>query len=355
MSNTFTRIIFVSFFILSASHSSGQQKLFDWLKVDADSVYVEFYRDEFIPRIFASRKYVAYRLIDKGENLNLNYTPANNIVYGIGFNYKWLGLNIGFNFPFAKKNQDEYGETYNLDLQSHMYLEKITLDFFTHYYKGQYLFNTREVLNGQYQERFYIRNDISSYSFGLDLHYNFNSTRYTLSGPYLQNTRQKKSNGTFMAGAGLYIVGANADSSFIPSKFADRNFFDGLDFDRWRFFSLHINGGYAYTFVIFQRIFFMTGLSVGLGVGNSSLFPVEGNKQSEFGFNASVLGRVALGYHYKRLYVGASWAGINFFVRTPSDNTRIEWYTGNFRANIAYRFKTKREYYLLPWEWKGKK
>jgi hypothetical protein len=355
MSNTFLRILYVGFLFLYVYQAKGQNQLLDWLNVDVDTNYVEDYKEEFIPRIFASRKYIAYRLFDKDEDFSLNYTPANNIVYGVGFNYKWLGLNIGLSFPFAEKDPEAYGEIKSLDLQSHIYLEKFTVDFFTHYYKGQFLSNTHQVLEGYPEDLYYFRNDIKAYSFGLDVHYNFNQTRYTLSGPYLQNTRQKRSNGTFLAGAGFYVVGANADSSFIPSQLPEKNFFGGVDFDKWKYYVIHINGGYAYTFVILKRFFFMTGLSLGLGTGSTYLYTITDGRRSSFGLKFNLIGRAALGYHYKRLYIGASWVNVNFFVKTPVENTRIDWLTGNLRANISYRFKLNRDYEILPWKWGEKK
>ena len=117
-----------------------------WFSIRPDSNYVQNNQRDLILRIYASQKYSTQTIHDLGEKTSLDYRPSNGYVLGFGFNYKFLGVNIGTILPFAQPDRDRYGKTKYLDLQSHLYLRIFTVDFYTGYYKGLYLSNSSEIL-----------------------------------------------------------------------------------------------------------------------------------------------------------------------------------------------------------------
>ena len=345
----FLVIILIGFNI---SFSKGQSKLNNWLRLKPDSSFVQNNQQDLILRIYASKKYSEQTILDRGEQTSLAYRPSNGYLLGFGFNYKFLGINIGTVFPFARHDIIAYGQTKRLDFQSHLYLRMVTVDFYTGYYKGLYLANSLSVLNnfksGGY---FYTRGDVETYSGGFGVYANLNSSKYSVRAPFLQNELQKRSAGQPILGFELYWVSSNADSSFIPSTLKTQNFFNGIDFDRWRFYSMNLNAGYAYTLVIQKRFFMMAGFTGSIGIGEYLLTPLEGKKMNRIYPNFSMNQRLGAGYHFNRLFVGMSLTNFKYITPTPVKQTRIIWNTGNLRFNIAYRLTLKREVEIRPWKW----
>jgi hypothetical protein len=333
----------------------GQSKFKRWLIQKPDTNYVESYYKDLILRVYGSQKYSAQRIIDQGEKTVLSYRPSNGYALGLGFNYKFLGINIGTVFPFAKPDIGRYGDTRYLDLQSHLYLRRFTIDFYTGYYKGQYLANTKEILKSVATgNEFYIRDDIRTYSGGFGIYTNLNPTKFSARGPFLQNEWQKHSAGQPMVGIELYWVGSAADSSFIPSTLKNGNFFDGIDFNRWQFYTMNLTSGYAYTFVIHNHYFIMFGINGSIGFGEHFISPVEGKRLVRFQPNYTLNEKFGVGYHLDRLFVGMSLANFQYFTPTPVPKTIINWNTGNLRFNVAYRFKIKHDWEIRPWKWFSK-
>jgi len=338
------------------SKSQGQGNLEKWLTLKPDSSFVQNNQHDLILRVYASQKYSSQTITDHGEKMSLDYRPSNGYVVGLGFNYKFLGVNIGTIFPFAQPDNNRYGKTKYLDFQSHLYLRFLTVDFYTGYYKGMYLANSASVLNTPPQMNdLYTRGDISIYSGGFGVYANLNPTKYSVRAPFLQNEWQKKSAGQPMLGFELYWVSSTADSSFVPSLLKNKNFFDGINFDKWRFYSVNLTGGYAYTLVIFKRFFVMASLNGSLGIGEYQLSPVSGSRMISIYPNISLNQKFGMGYHFERIFVGMSFANFQYFTPTPIEMTYIRWQTGNLRFNIAYRIDLKKDIEIRPWKWFGSK
>jgi hypothetical protein len=340
------------YFILTCQ---GEGKFKKWLSSKPDSAYVQNYQHDLVLRVYASQKYSVQTIFDRGEKTNLAYRPSNGYVVGLGFNYKFLGINIGTIFPFARPDINRYGKTKYLDLQSHIYLRAITIDFYTGNYKGFYLSNSVSVLGTlPVATDLYTRGDITTYSGGLCVYANLNPTKYSFKAPYKQNEWQKRSAGQPTLGFELYMVGSEADSSFIPSNTADRNLFEGIDFNKWRFYTFNLSCGYAYTFVMRKRFFVMAGINGSIGVGLFELTPVYSAKMNQIFPNFSLNQRLGIGYQFDKLFVGMSFANFQYYTPTPVNQTYIRWETGNLRFNIARRIDLKRDIEIRPWKWFGR-
>ena len=158
-----------------------------------------------------------------------------------------------------------------------------------------------------------------------------------------------------MVGFETYWVSSLADSSFVPSHLANQNFFDDINFNKWRFYSFNLTGGYAYTLVICKKFFVMAALNGSLGIGEYQLTQIGGAKMDRIYPNFSLNQKFGVGYHFNRLYIGMSLANFQYFSPTPIKQTTIRWQTGNLRFNIAYRISLKGDVEIRPWKWFGNK
>jgi len=79
--------------------------------------------------------------VDDFTNESIDYKPNDKFNIGIGFNYKWLGLDLAFNLLNINDDDDQFGKTDRLDIQSNIYLRKFAFDFNLQLYEGYYVSN----------------------------------------------------------------------------------------------------------------------------------------------------------------------------------------------------------------------
>lgn len=342
-------ILLIVLFSVFSKGVDGQNSFFQKLNAPPDTNFIATYHNDFVVRLYTSRKYMGQQFIDRSLDKKLDYQPSNNYLLGFGVNYKLLGINAGFSFPFLRRDPEKYGSTSFFDFQTHLYLRKVTFDVFSHVFWGQYLTNSHKILSIPPEDGYYYaRPDIRAYAINAEINYNFNYSRFSFRAPFLQDEWQKKSAGSFFAGGGIYWDGSDADSSFVPSKIAVPDFYGGMDFKRWERLALGATGGYAYTFVIDKRFFIMFSGIGGVGMGQSTLTDMEDRTRRSYSPYFKMTERFGLGYQYGRMYIGATCVNMDMFFNSPVAKTSIHYRSGNIRANIAYRFSLKRPIKILP-------
>jgi hypothetical protein len=339
------RVIGCCLLVVSSVLAFGQLSV-DVGALNYDTNFIESYSDNLVLRMFTSTKYTEAGLNDSKIQKNLIYHPNDRTNLGVGFNYRWLGLNFGFSFGFINNDDDIYGETKSLDLQTQFYLRKFIIDVYLQSYSGFYLENTKDVMTDWPEDgSYYIREDISSYIAGLNIQYIFNHRKFSYRAAYLQNERQIKSAGTWTLGGAAYFSGSYGDSSFIPENIKYPEIFDGKRFNASTGLNLGFNGGYGHNFVIKSRFFLTLSLVAGFALGASSVHLVDEleNRDSGITVDFTATSRVALGYNIRPFYIG--FAFVNLFIRSNSPLEKM-WHiydSGKIRFNIAYRFKTRKE------------
>jgi len=328
---------------------AGAQGLLKKLAAKNDTNYVESYLNQLTSRLYASMKTADITLRDDRLGKDITFHPNVPLILGFGANYGILGINLGFNFPFINNDDDKYGKTDYLDLQTHIYLRPITLDIYLQYYKGYHLTNPEDwFVDWPTYENYPKRPDIRSYSVGLNGQYIFNYKKFSYRASFVQNEWQKKSAGSFIAGGNIFFVDTKGDTSFIPAG-ADSTFFDGLHFSQYRLINGSVTAGYAQTFVVKQHFFLTLSLVGGLGAGGSWVYTSQEDEIDRSGFTVAgnLTGRVALGYNSRKVYVGVSYLGIFIRNQSPVPRTWLGYDTGMFRFNIVYRFRLKKELRIL--------
>jgi Domain of unknown function (DUF4421) len=330
--------------LVASSMAVGQQAILIRHAHPDTSYIVDYYKRHLILRAYESTKFNNFKFTDNEDKLI--YRPNDHYNLGIGVNYRFICVNIGFYVPLLSKNGDKYGKTKAVDLQTHFYFDKFIVDFYAQFYTGYYLANTNVALEG-YPQPYEVRPDMRTRDISLAVQYVFNDKHFSYNAPYFQNERQKKSAGSFLLGGGLYHTDAHADSSMAPAMIKYSDFFGNIPFSKINNFSIAINAGYGYTLVLRKYFFITEMLSAGPGVNFSYLYnPVSQRTTDKFGAEFNVTERFAAGYNNDHYFLG-----VNYIRLITEDNSAIPqcWQqtnTGNFRIVVAKRFRLKKA--LIP-------
>lgn len=306
-----------------------------------DTTYIADYHNELIVRAFGSRKYTTYTLHDKEYNERLAYRPNSPFNVGVGFNYKMIGINLGFNLPIINDNM-LYGKTKFLDLQSHVYGRKLIVDLYLQRYKGFYLPNNDILLNNN-NEMIYKRPDLLTLNAGIEFQYLLNWSKFTFRGAFLQNEVQLKSAGSPIFGIYVGNITIHADSSVIPLNARYNNFFNNYQFYHSNVRSATLSVGYGYTFVLPYHFFVTLAASGGFGINNTVLKSVTAGTSSTFGNNTSGTLRIGVGYNSRRYFAGIHYVGTESNNTSPIADARQVFGAGNFRISMAHRFTLKKK------------
>jgi hypothetical protein len=322
----------------------AQGRFLKWLKTENDTNYIDEHTEDITARLYGSRKFTRYDITDRKQNTHILYRPNTPFNIGFGANYRFIGLNIGFNLPMINQKNDKYGKTKYIDLQSHVYLRKIVVDFYGQYYKGYYIANPAGVFSKEYaaQNPYPQRPDLRNIDFGLNVQYIFNDKRFSYRAPNLQNEYQKKSAGSLIVGGEMFLGRIKGDSSLIPSNMADTLFLHDQHYYKTGISSLAANIGYAYTFVLKQHFFLSLSLTGGLGGNVTSLFMENGDITRRVGLTFSSTIRASLGYNSSRYFAGVHYVGMNTRSGMSIPHTYQTFGTGNLRVSVVRRFALKK-------------
>lgn len=323
---------------LVVSDVFAQQRWKKLLQTENDSAYIEDHTEDLTVRLYGSRKYTYYDIVDKRLKEEVLYRPNTSNNVGFGFNYKFLGINLGFKLPFINNDDDKYGKTKYLDLQSHIYLRKLVVDFYGQYYKGYFLANRR--FNSQ---AINLRPDMYNVDVGLNVQYVFNDKKFSYRAAYLQNEYQKKSAGSLIVGGEVFGWKMKGDSALIPSDLGVEGFFDNELFNKTTSISMAANIGYAYTLVIKKYFFITASLTGSLGANLTTLNYLDGHKKRrELGWQLNNTVRLSAGYNSSRYFVGVHYVDLVTRSESPVNRTYQTFGTGNLRFSVVKRFALKK-------------
>ncbi len=320
------------------------QKILQLVQVENDSSYIEDHTEDLTLRLFGSRKYTYYDMIDRGLKEEVLYRPNSASNVGFGLNYKFIGVNFAFNFPFINNDNERYGKTKFLDLQAHLYLRKLVVDFYGQYYKGYYeAVQTRSISNAFPRRAVSLRPDILNTDLGLHVQYIFNGKRFSYRAAFMQNEYQKKSAGSFLLGGEVFTWQLRGDSALVPHDYHTPGFFGDLPFKGTGTVSLAVNGGYAYTLVLAKYFFVTASVSAGAGLNHTRLRYSDGRPSTVgwgWAFNNTI--RLAAGYNSSYYYIGLHYTDMITRSDAPVPRAHQVFGTGNLRFSVARRLALKK-------------
>lgn len=347
----FIYLLFVTVVVFIGSFNSvySQEKESKWFvdnpkpqKIDWDTNYYVSYYEEITLRWYSSVKYTGFRILNKDEKQNLLYLSNKNYITGAGVTYSWFTLNIGINYyPLINNDDDVYGFTDYLDLQTHIYLRKFIFDIYAQVYEGNYLANSANVLSDwPEKDTFQLRPDITTWTIGFNAQYIFNWKKFSFKAAYNQNEWQKKSAGSWVVGANAFFYINEGDSSLIPQNLKNTDLFNGLDYKKQSVSNFGLSAGYYYTLVLSKHFFISAGLAIGPSLGYTWLDNqnIDKTSFSNVALNLNAMTRVSLGYNSEQFFAGFSFLQQTFLNRIPSDFIWNNFHTGNARIYFVYRF-----------------
>lgn len=351
-----SKAILVFLCLIIASSTMAQD--YKWFRdepkpitIDWDTNYYVKYTEQLVTRLYTSVKYTAFRVANPDTRNFLIYETNRNTILGFGATYGGFTLNIGLNFPFINGNdQDKYGDTRYLDLQTHVYLEKMSIDIFVQLFDGFFLSNSEEVLSDwPDKDTFQVRPDMRALIFGLNWQYLFNYRKFSFKAAYQQDAWQKKSAGTWVAGANAYYNFYNADSSIVPANLNPPDMLNGATYNRQDILNIGVSGGYYYNLVITKHVFLSAGIAGGPSLGYTWYNMDNKNERQKsgikLGFNWYF--RASLGYNSRRFFIGTSILNQMLFNELPTDDIWTALTSGNYRIYVAYRFGLKKPIKLV--------
>ena len=251
-------------------------------------------------------------------------------------------MDLAFNFPFVNNDDDQFGETTRLDIQSNIYLRKFAFNFNLQLYEGYYVNNptiylpnwTSDLPNPQ-------RPDLKTSTIGANAFYIFKNDKFSYRSTFIFNERQKKSAGSWLAGPYFSYFTVDADSSIVPTELLT-TFNPDIDFRATKFVQFGVAGGYAHTFVIGKKFFFSLTLAIGLGPEfRSSKDPENNQKRREALVSGKVTARTALGYNSDKTFFGITTVA-DSSGGGEEDNAWLEHSVNNLRIFFGKRFDISR-------------
>ncbi len=324
--------------------SAPGQTLLELLSDEHDTNYIESYKNQLTTRLYASRKYTRFTLRDRNENASLHYRPNPQLNLGIGATYSAFTLNLGFNFPFINDDDHKYGNTDYLDMQTHILMRRLTIDFYFSITKGYHISNPGERLIGyQTSEVYPQRPDILTINMGGQAYYIFNHEKFSYRAAFNQDERQIKSAGSLLAGPAFYTNYIQGDSSLIPMNIDPPGFFEGYRLKSSRYVRVALGAGYAYNFILKKSFFLTLSMIAGAGAGFMKINAEDIAVDSKNNFDVSLIYtvRAATGYNGKKFFAGISYVNTAQNTPVPIKKTQYIFDAGNLRFNVAYRFQFK--------------
>ncbi len=302
---------------------------------EIDTVYNDQYYESFshliTSRIYFSQKYTNFTVASGNSLRNLTYNPNTTLNLGVGATYEWFTLNLAYGFGFLNGGEDEKGRTRYLDLQSHIYTRKMTIDFLGQFYKSFYL---RPRGNAAPEGRpYYIRPDLKVRHFGISAYYLFNWKELSLRAPMLQNEWQKKSAGSLLLGGDAYYGVTRGDSAFVPTILSHS--YDQANVDKIRYFNLGPGVGYAYTYVYDEKFYVTGAMTVSFPLSQHKEW-IDGAYSKTVKFSPNFTYRAGIGYNDPKKSIGLMWVNTSF--QSIGETGKYRVLTGNVRLNMAYRF-----------------
>jgi hypothetical protein len=297
-----------------------------------DSTYIGSYSQYLALKYVAANKFYFFGIRDRDLNTSLRYRPEYGINMGIGFAYKWIGLDLLFNVGLWEDNELEGSERF--DFLIRMFTSKHFIEANITYYYGHqldFIFGVDENI----EEIHKLRQDLRVLTLGLQYLYVFNYDKFSIKAPFVQNEIQRKSAGSFILGFSLNYYSMDADSTVVPEELK-YNFNEGLNLVDVSVITPAVSFGYMYSFVVKEKFFLTLGLIPGLNL-------TYGDRKTDirelinWQLSYKIRSMFAIGYNARKFFTGIQLFGDVNNIRI--DRKQQAFFTnGSLKFFVGYRF-----------------
>lgn len=204
-------------------------------------------------------------------------------------------------------------------------------------YKGYYISNPGDFIN--WNEKYYPQlPDMRVLTLGISAFYMFNSNKFSYRAAFKGNQIQKKSAGSITAGLFGVFDKIRTDNGFVPKELVDSTDIV-FDLKSFQAFTVGVNVGYMYTFVIKKGFFISLAGAPGIGYRHYQLADINNNKNAINQLALQLAGKIAIGYNWKRYMVNFN---TNFNLRNYNYKSyELSMLTEQLKLTFAVRFQTK--------------
>lgn len=302
-----------------------------------DTTYIISLVDQFTLKLVAINKFNFFRIKDGNYHTRLRYRPEYGIKFGVGFAYKWLALDLAFNFGINEDVNFKDSETFNLQVRT--FSSRQFMEGSIQYYYGHQLDNVSGISN-VVTDLPQIREDVRTISFGLQYLYAFDYDKFSLKAPFVLNEIQLKSAGSPILGASFDFFNMDSDSSIVVGALSNY-FSEKLHLTDLSVISIAVNLGYMHSFIWKEKFFLTLGFIPGL---NFNLGDSRSSERNVYRWNISYKIKTmnALGYNTKRFYTGLQLAS-DFNNLYIDKKLSTLFSNGNLKLFVGYRFLSNKK------------
>jgi len=319
--------------------------------IQVDTNYIEVYKDELTTRLYISRKQNGYSLSESLFQSWMKYKTNDNILIGLGYTYSFLTINLGVKLPFINEDDEFYGKTKYIDLQTNFLFRSYIVDLYLQWNSGYYLSNPDAVYYywNNNEDIMPQRGDMRTNIVGLNVQRLFNPERYSYKASFWQNEFQKRSAGSPIVGAEAYWMLGMTDSLMVESAIPSSGYMDDELFNQNDIVNVGLNGGYAYTFVWDEKLYLSLWTMFGVSGAYHRVHYTPDSYTLSKGFTVGLTNntKISFGFNSRRYYVGLSY---NRFVMSTMAGSYRDWVsynTGHIRINFVKRIHLKRSIKVL--------
>lgn len=319
-------------------------------RIKYDTNYIKVYRDELTTRVYLSRKQNGFAISDRLLRPGMKFQTNDKLLFGLGYTYSFFTLNLAVKLPVINQDDEIYGKSSYLDLQSHTMFRSYLVDLYLQWNKGYYVANPGQIYNSwQAGQPYPYRGDLRTSIVGLNVQHLFNARRYSYKASFLQNEFQRKSAGSPIVGLEAYWMYELADSAIFSEPIPGVAHLDGESFNQVDMVNVGLNGGYAYTYVWEEKLYFSLSSVFGVSLAYNQIYQMAGSTTIRSGLSLGInnLSRISLGFNSSKFYVGLSYIHFSMSNLAGIPGDWITYSTGNFRLSVVKRFRLKKPIRIL--------
>ena len=260
-----------------------------------DTTYVHKYGHRFAAKAFTFND--NFSMSDSKSGLN--YVPHSHSGIGIGIWTKYFPFDIAYRHEVSfAGGEKKYKKTGATDMHLKGYCRFFAGVIYIQHYTG-FLESESDNFDRDKEkwETGTFDPDLSSFYFAAVGDYIFNHERFSYNAGFNASQQQKISAGSALAGLALYNQRISSDSTLFLGEKAN--------LESW---SMGVNGGYAYNFVIKQKFLLFLSANVGINASNSKFSDI-------FSRNAkiapSIHGKFAFWFNMRHSSLGVTVSGTN--------------------------------------------
>jgi len=282
-----------------------------------DTAYVHKYGHRMAAKTFAFNDNFAMSDTKGG----LNYVPHSHSGIGIGIWTKFFPFDISYRHEVSFAGYEKkYRKTGATDMHLKGYCRFFAGDIYIQHYTG-FLETNGDSFDSD-KDRWETGTydpDLWAFYFAAVGDYIFNHEKFSYNAGFNASQQQKISAGSALAGLAIYNQRISSDSTLFLGEKAN--------LESW---SMGVNGGYAYNFVIKTKFLFFIAFNAGINASNSR-FSNMFSKTTKIA--PSIHGKIAFWYNMKNCSLGITATGTN--IRQVFDQ-RLSMFQNSSKSELIF-------------------